>query len=245
MKNLKFLDIKTLKELLNSIVTDSESLNKLFKETQIKTHYGIATPTEFILMNKSKLDLISYDIDVKKLEISQEKDPDNKKIKQSEIKILIKDYKHYFDLAEKSINEPIYVDADPTSYEYFIASEASADTFIQILEDKKNIFKPLIDSMIVDIANLKKSVQSQEKNIIIKKEGLEPELLDVDIRTLEGDKKEKISFYQNLRDKLNGDKNRLKTLIIESDILINFYNRMNETIKKIKPDYVIKNIKLK
>lgn len=242
VRNMKFLDAKSLRDLIDSSVNDSDSLNKIYKELQIKNHYGLAKPSEIILMNKAKADLLSYDIDTKKLELSQEKDIDTKKIKQADLQKLIKEYNNYLDLTEKAINQPVYINASPLSYEYFKAAETSADIFTQTLEDKKVLFKPLIDSMTSDINLLKKSVEGQEKDILIKKEGLAPELLDADIRTIEGSNREKVALYQSLRDKLDSDKLKLKNLILESTLLINAYNDINQTIKKIKPDYIIKDI---
>lgn len=240
VKNLKFLEFKILKELFNSSLSDSESLRKFSKEIEIKKHYGLATPTEIISMYKAKSDLISYDIDVKKLDFEQETDSENKKLKKLELEKLVKEYNSNLELAEKTINQVIYTDSDSTSYDYFIASETPADIFIQTLEDKRNILKPILISMATDINNLKKSIQTQEKDLIDKSKGIDSSLLDSDIRTLEGTQKEKIALYQSVRDKLNGDKNKLNNLAIENDILISFYNRIPETIKKINPNYVIK-----
>ncbi|MFN8575403.1 MAG: tetratricopeptide repeat protein [Candidatus Sericytochromatia bacterium] len=240
VKNLKFLDFKTLKELFNSALSDSESLKKLLKEIEIKKHYGFATPTEIISMYKAKADLISYDIDVKKLDYEQETELENKKLKKLELEKLVKEYNNNLDLAEKTINQVIYVDAEPTSYDYFVASETPADIFIQTLEDKRTVLKPILTSMSTDISNLKKAIQSQEKDLIDKSKGIDSSLLDADIRTLEGSQKEKVSLYQSVRDKLNGDRTKLNNIILENDIIVSFYNKIPETIKKINPNYVSK-----
>lgn len=245
VRNLKFLDYKTVRDFITSVPNDTDALNRLYKEYQIKEHYGIATPAETIMMNKAKLDLIAYDIESKKLEISQEIDAENKKVKQSELDRLINDYNSLLEIAEKNINQPVYVNSESIGYDYFVASETPADVFVQTLEDKKTTFKPLIDSMLTDIKTLKKSVDGQEKDMLLKKQGLAPELLDADLRTIEGDNKEKVALYQTLRDKLESDKTKLSNLIMESDILVKAYNNMNSTIKKIKPDYIIKNISSK
>lgn len=242
VRSMKFLEAKFLRELIDASLSDSDSLNKLYKDIQLKDHYGLATPSELILMNKAKADLLSYEIDTKKLDLSQESDSENKKIKKAELDRLIKEYNNYLDLTEKSINQPVYINSSPLSYEYFVASGSDSGVFTQILEDKKVTFKSLIDKMTNDISLLKKSVDGQEKDILIKKQALAPELLDVDIRTVEGDIKEKVALYQSLRDKLDSDKLKLKNLISESNLLINSYNDMNQTIKKIKPDYIIKDI---
>lgn len=242
VKNLQFFDHKQLKSLIISLPNDNEALIKAYKEYQIKSHYGIANPGEILLMNKAKTDLIAFDIESKKLAISEETDSENKKMQQSDLERLVKEYNSYLDQAEKIINQPIYGNYDSFSYDYFLASETTPDLFIQTLEDKKISFKTIIDTMVIDFNNIKKSIEAQEKDMISKKQGIEPELLNADIRNLFGDKKEKVALYQSFRDKLESDKIKVKNISIEDHILTNAYNTMNATIKKIKPNYIIKNI---
>ncbi len=240
LKNLKYFDYKQLKEMSDSLPTDTDKLSKIYKEYQVKSHYGIATPSEILLMNKAKMELLYFDIEAKKLEISEENDVENKKVKQSDLEQLVREYNSYLEQAEKIINSPVYGNFNSFSYDYFLASESSPDTYIQNLEDKKSEFKKIIDLAKIDIISLKKGIERQEKDIISKRQVIDPKIIDADIRTLFGDEKEKVSLYQSFRDKLESDKTKMKNLMIENEILINAYNSMNETIKIIKPDYIIK-----
>ncbi|RYY00454.1 tetratricopeptide repeat protein [bacterium] len=244
VKNLRFLEFKDFKALIDLVPTDTEALNKFYRQYQIKTSYGIASPGEMLLFNKAKTDLMAFDIDSKKLELAEETDTDRKKVKQAELDRYIKEYNLYLSQAETIINQPVYSNISPISYEYYLASETTPEAFIQNLEEKKANFKNLVETMSTDLKAIKKTVEAQEKDLLAKKKGIDPNILDADVRSLSGDNREKVSLYQGFRDKLEGDKTKVRNLSLESEVLVDAYNKMNQTIKKIKPDYVVKDLVL-
>jgi hypothetical protein len=239
IKNQKFLDFKAVKKVLTGIPTDSDSLIKLNRIYEIKSHYGIASHEDLIVLNKTRAELISFDIDTKKFELAQETNEARKKNIEYDLKKLVKSHNNSVEKAGELINQPVYENTDPLSYEYFKVLETEPGQYIKDLEQKKANFRIAIEEATKSIKIYTKLIIPQEKDLKAKKAQISPDLLSSQVNTLTGSDKEIVMNYNNLEDKINSNKKNLLNFIAEQGILIESFNKINETIKKINPDYVI------
>ncbi|MBC7476343.1 MAG: hypothetical protein H7263_18810, partial [Candidatus Sericytochromatia bacterium] len=240
VRNLKFLDLKSLKKLFSDIPSDSEALIRNNGDYKIKYQAGIATHQDLILLNRTNADLIALNIETKKYERDQEQDINKKKILDNEIERLSKDYNANIDQTIKLINQAVYENTDPTTYEYFIDSGVDADSYIKNTELKKVDLMNSINDVSQVIRELKKSVPLQEKELTLKRSKINGKLFSADINTLLPVDKETVNNYNTLSDQASKNKDRLYNYVIEQNNLISAYKKFNETIKKIKPKYIFK-----
>jgi hypothetical protein len=238
VKNLKFIDLKTINKLLSEVPLESDSLLKMNREYEIKAHYGLASHESLIILNKTRLELALLNIDTKKFEMTQEKDSDKKKAIEQDIISLQKDYNKTLEDTSKLINTAVFTNTDPMSFEYYQSLETTPDEHIKRLETKKRELKIAIDAATQQIKNFKSIIIPQEKELNLKKEKIDPKLLDADISSLSGYEKEVVISYKNLGNKIDNDKARLLNYVLEQEILFSAFDKANETIKKIKPEYI-------
>ncbi|MBC7475356.1 MAG: hypothetical protein H7263_13785, partial [Candidatus Sericytochromatia bacterium] len=184
--------------------------------------------------------LIALNIETKKYERDQEQDINKKKILDNEIERLSKDYNANIDQTIKLINQAVYENTDPTTYEYFIDSGVDADSYIKNTELKKVDLMNSINDVSQVIRELKKSVPLQEKELTLKRSKINGKLFSADINTLLPVDKETVNNYNTLSDQASKNKDRLYNYVIEQNNLISAYKKFNETIKKIKPKYIFK-----
>ncbi len=239
LKNLRFIDLEIINKLLAKIPLESDSLLKMNREYEIKAHYGLASHEDLLVLNKTRLELALLDIDIKKFELTQEKDPDKKKVIETDIIFQQKEYNKTLEETSKLINTAVFINTDPVSFEYYQNLDTTPDEHIKRLEAKKLEIKVAIDTATQQIKNFKSIIIPQEKDLNAKKEKIEPKLLDADINTLSGYEKELVNDFRSRSNKIDNDKAQLLNYVLEQEILFNAFNKANETITKIKPEYII------
>lgn len=238
VRNLKFVDYKTIKKWFSELPDDSESINKLIQQYRLKVRAGLATYKEIISTKKMDLDLLALDIETKNFELSQEKDPELKKLKQNDLDVLNKEYSTSLNDMATLINTPVYENTDPTSYDYYLETGSDPDGYIKELEEKKTDLVTSINDVTSTINELKKSIPAQEKELKTKKSKIDPKLLNTDISLLSENDKNIVTDYNNLTSLVYSNKDKLYRFIIAQNNMIEGYQNINNTIKKIKPDYV-------
>lgn len=238
VRNLRYLSLKELNELINKVPKETELLKSTHLEYEFKDYYGVATHQDLIVLNKARASILELKLSSKKFELSQEEDEYQKKAIQKEIDKIIDEHKELMKKSEKLINTAILPDTDPLSFNYYQNLEVSPEEHIKYLERKKSRFFTALEKSDQQINNYKSIIVPQEKELNLKKESIEPSLLNANITGLSGYERELVSSYRSLEEKIHRDKASLFNYIQEQNLLINSIIEANETIKKIDPEYI-------
>jgi len=237
LQTTRYLEFKEIKTIFNTVPLDSDVLLRFNKNFEIKVYYDIANHQESILFYKSKAALLELDIEALKYEFLTEKDFDKKLVLEKKINDYIKEYKKCQDKLVELINKPILNNTDSLSFEYYQISGKDSSEYIKFLEEKKDVFKIALENVSKQVNNYKNIILPQEKelNNLISK--IDKKIFLKPVEELSGYEYEIVSKINNLKKKIKNDKLNLLFYSIELNILIDAYNKTNETIKKIDPSY--------
>lgn len=233
----KYMEFNEIKLLFESIPLDSDVLARFNKNFEIKVYYNIANHQESILFYKSKASLLELDIETLKYDFSIEKESDKKLLLEKKINDYIKEYKECYNKLSELINKGVSNNTDPISFEYYQISGQDSIEYINFLEEKKDIFKIALDNVSKQVNNYKSIIVPQEKELNNLNSKVDKKILSKPIEELSGYEYELVNKINNLKKKILKDKLNLLFYSIELNVLIDGYNKSNDTIKKIDPTY--------
>ncbi|GIW22622.1 MAG: hypothetical protein KatS3mg068_1629 [Candidatus Sericytochromatia bacterium] len=169
-----------------------------------------------------------------------ENDNDKKLLLEKKINDFIKEYKECENKLLELINKPVLTNSDPLSFEYYQISNKEPQEYIQFLEQKKDIFKIALENISKQVNNYKSIIVPQEKELSNLISKIDKKIMLKPIEELSGYEFEIVNKINLLKNKISKDKLNLLFYSIELNILIDSYNKANETIKKIDPLYKYK-----